>query len=91
MSKKKKKKNFPNKKVLPTKKKILVQNFTGRRKKIKLIVNISINQNQNQIKETVETQTECETDNESDIEFVRITALHRRECLKRKVAKIDYS
>ena len=52
---------------------------------------ISINQNQNQIKETVETQTECETDNESDIEFVRITALHGRECLKRKVAKIDYS
>ena len=60
---------------------------------MKLIVKISINknQNQNQMKNTVETQTECETDEKSDIEFVRITPLHPRECLKRKVAKINYS
>ena len=60
---------------------------------MKLIVKISINknQNQNQMKNTVETQTECETDDKSDFEFVRITPLHPRECLKRKVAKINYS
>ena len=66
---------------------------------MQLIVKISINknqiqnqnQNQNQLKKTVETQTECETDNKSFIEFVRITSLHQRECLKRKVAKINYS
>ena len=43
------------------------------------------------MKKTVETQTECETDNESDIEFVRITSFYPKECLKRKVAKINYS
>ena len=82
-----------SKKFLPTKKIILVQNFAGRRKKMKLIVKISINKNQNQsqMKKTVETQTKCETDNKSDTEFVRITPLHPRDCLKRKVAKINYS
>ena len=84
-----------SKKFLPTKKIILVQNFAGRRKKMKLIVKISINknqnQNQNQMKKTVVTQRERETDDESDIEFVRITPLHPREGLKRKVAKINYS
>ena len=58
---------------------------------MKLIVKISINKNQNQIKKTVETQAECKTDDESDIEFVRITSLHPRERLKRKVVKINYS
>ena len=60
---------------------------------MKLIVKISINKNQNQsqMKKTVETQTKCETDNKSDTEFVRITPLHPRDCLKRKVAKINYS
>ena len=62
---------------------------------MKLIVKISINknqnQNQNQMKKTVVTQRERETDDESDIEFVRITPLHPREGLKRKVAKINYS
>ena len=60
---------------------------------MKLIVKISINknQNQNQLKKNLETQTECETDNKSVIEFVRITPLNQRECLKRKVAKINYS
>ena len=57
---------------------------------MKLIVKISINKNQNQIKKTVKTQTECETDDESDIEFIRITPLHLREHLKRKVTKINY-
>ena len=82
-----------SKKFLPTKKIILVQNFAGSRKKMKLIVKISINKNQNQsqMKKTVETQTKCETDNKSDTEFVRITPLHPRDCLKRKVAKINYS
>ena len=49
---------------------------------MKLIVKISINknQNQNQMKKTVETQRKCEIDNENDIEFVRITPLHPREC-----------
>ena len=60
---------------------------------MKLIVKISINknqnQNQNQMKKTVVTQRE--RDDESDIEFVRITPLHPREGLKRKVAKINYS
>ena len=60
---------------------------------MKLIVKISINknQNQNQMKKTVETQRKCEIDNENDIEFVRITPLHPRECWKRKVVKINYS
>ena len=40
------------------------------------------------MKNTVETQTKCETDDKSDIEFVRITPWHPRECLKWKVAKI---
>ena len=84
-----------SKKFLPTKKTILVQNFAGSRKKMKLIVKININKNQNQyqnqMKKTVVTQRECETDDESDIEFVRITPLHPREGLKRKVAKINYS
>ena len=59
---------------------------------MKLIVKISINknQNQNQMKKTVETQTECETNDKSGIEFVRITCLYPRECLKRKVVKINY-
>ena len=43
------------------------------------------------MKKTVETQIECATDDEKDIEFVRITSLHPREHLKRKVAKINYS
>ena len=43
------------------------------------------------MKKTVETETKCETDNKSDTEFVRITPLHPRDCLKRKVAKINYS
>ena len=43
------------------------------------------------MKKTVETQTEYETDNKSDIEFVRITPLHPRECFKRKLPKINYS
>ena len=47
---------------------------------MKLIVKISINKNQNQMKKTVETQRKCEIDNENDIEFVRITPLHPREC-----------
>ena len=54
-------------------------------------ISINKNQNQNQMKKTVETQTECETNKESDIAFVRITALHPRERLKRKVAKTNYS
>ena len=60
---------------------------------MKLIVKISINkyQNQNQMKETVETQTKYETDNKSDTEFVIITPSHPRDCLKRKVLKINYS
>ena len=64
---------------------------------MKLTMRISIsknqnqNQNQNQMKKTVETQTEYETDNKSDIEFVRITPLHPRECFKRKLPKINYS
>ena len=60
---------------------------------MKFIVKISINknQNQNEMKKTVETETKCETDNKSGTEFVRITPLHRRDCLKRKVAKINYS
>ena len=60
---------------------------------MKLIVKISINknQNQNEMKKTVETETKCETDNKSDNEFVRITPLHPRGCLKRKVAQINYS
>ena len=43
------------------------------------------------MKKTVETQIECATDDEKDIEFVRITSLHPRGHLKRKVAKINYS
>ena len=91
---------FPNKqkipspqKNLPTKKVILLYNFAGGRKKMKLIVKISINKNQHQsqMKKTVETQTECETDDKIDIEFVRISPLHPRERLKRKVEKINYS
>ena len=60
---------------------------------MKLIVKISINknENQNQMKRPVETETECESDNKSDIEFARITRLHPREHLKRKVVKINYS
>ena len=60
---------------------------------MKLIAKISVNknQNQNQLKKNLETQTECETDNKSVNEFVRITLVHQRECLKRKVAKINYS
>ena len=60
---------------------------------MKLIVKISINknQNQNQMKKTVETQTKYETDNKSDTEFVIITPSHPRDCLKRKVLKINYS
>ena len=42
------------------------------------------------MKKIVETQRECETDDESDIKFVRITPLHTRERLKRKVEKINY-
>ena len=85
-------KKFPSKKKKYLLKKIiLVQNFEGRRKKMRLIVKIAMSKNQNQMKKTVETQTQCETYGESDIEFVRITPLHPRECLKRKVAKINYS
>ena len=40
------------------------------------------------MKKTVETQTEFKNDNESAIEFVRITLLHPRESLKRKVARL---
>ena len=43
------------------------------------------------MKKTVETQAECEIDGKCDIEFARITSLHPRERLKRKVAKISYS
>ena len=42
-----KKKKFPTKNVLPTKKITLIQNFPGGRKKMKLIVKISKNKNQN--------------------------------------------
>ena len=59
--------------------------------KLTMRISISKNQNQNQMKKTVETQTEHETDNKSDIEFVRITPLHPRECFKRKLPKINYS
>ena len=59
--------------------------------KLTMRISISKNQNQNQMKKTVETQTEYETDNKSDIEFVRITPLHPRECFKRKLPKINYS
>ena len=60
---------------------------------MRFIVKIAMskNQNQNQMKKTVETQTECETDDESNIEFVRITFLHPRECLKRKSSENNYS
>ena len=85
-----KKNIFQTKKFYLLKKRFLSRILLVEEKKMKLIVKISINHNQNQMKKTVETQTECETDNESDIEFVRITNLHPRECLKRKRAKIDY-
>ena len=52
---------------------------------------VSINKSQNQMKKSVETQTKCETDDKNITEFVRITPLHPREHLKRKVAKINYS
>ena len=54
---------------------------------MRLIVKIAMSKNQNQMKKTVETQTQCETYGKSDIEFVRITPLHPRECLKIKSSK----
>ena len=54
---------------------------------MRLIVKIAMSKNQNQMKTTVETQTQCETNDKSDIEFVRITPLHPRECLKIKSSK----